>query len=100
MTDISLYADFNNADPAGRVRLTGAGSGGDLARRGLQLRDGMPLTIHDEELAADGEAEYSPDESGWVVRIDWTLVRPWSAKLISSDSERGSLVNRGRFRPL
>jgi hypothetical protein len=79
-----LYADFNNADPAGRVRLNGAGSQNDLARLGLQLREGLPVTIHDEELAADGEAVYSPDEGVWVVRIDWTLVRPCAAEPVAA----------------
>ena len=84
MAPVTIYTDFNNADPGGRVRLNGAGSFRDMARLGLQLRDGMPLTIHDEELAADGEAVYSPAEATWVVRIDWTLVRPWSAEPLST----------------
>lgn len=76
---MTLYADFNNADPAGRVRLNGAGSLRDLARLGLRLEDGMRVTVHDEELAADGEVAYSREEGVWVVRIDWTLVRPAAA---------------------
>ncbi|MBX9623192.1 MAG: hypothetical protein K2X82_05205 [Gemmataceae bacterium] len=38
------------------------------------------MTIHDEELAADGEAVYSPCEGVWAARIDWSLVRPWDAE--------------------
>lgn len=84
MPPATVYADFNNADPDGRVRLNGAGSLRDLARLGLNLRDGTPLTIHDEELAADGEAVFSTTEAIWVVVIDWSLVRPWAAEPIAT----------------
>jgi len=77
MTPVTLYADFNNADPEGRVRLNVAGTLRDLARQGVQLREGMAVTVHDEELAADGEAEFSAGEGVWAVRIDWAQVRPW-----------------------
>ena len=79
MDPLTLYADFNNADAEGRVRLNGAGTLSDLARLGARLRDGLPLTVHDEELAADGEAVYSPGEGVWAARIDWSQVRPWGA---------------------
>ena len=81
MDSQTIYADFNNADVEGRVRLNGAGTLRDLARLGTRLRDGMPLTIHDEELAADAEAFYSPREGIWVAQIDWSLVRAWDAEL-------------------
>jgi hypothetical protein len=80
VTPLTLYADFNNADADGRVRLNGTGTLRDLARLGVRLRDGMPLTVHDEELAADGEAAYSPGEGVWTARIDWAMVRPWDAE--------------------
>lgn len=86
MVPVTIYADFNNADADGRVRLNGAGSLRDLARLGLQLQNGAPVTIHDEELAADGEAEYSADEGVWAVRIDWALVRSWSAEPVTTDT--------------
>ena len=79
MTPVTLYADFNNADPEGRVRLNVAGTLRDLARQGVQLREGLPVVVHDEELAADGEAVFSAGEGVWAARIDWSLVRPWLA---------------------
>lgn len=79
MAPLTLYADFNNADADGRVRLNAAGTLRDLARLGVRLRDGLPLTIHDEELAADGEAVYSPGEGVWAARIDWSRIRHWDA---------------------
>jgi len=71
----TIYADFNNADVEGRLRLNGAGTLRDLARMGMRLRDGMRLTIHDEELAADAVAVFSQNEGMWVAQIDWSLVR-------------------------
>ncbi len=94
----SIYADFNNADVEGRVRLNCAGTLRDLARLGVRLWDGMPLIIHDEELAADAEAVYSPNEAIWVARIDWSLVRAWNAELSTTagaNAERVATPDRG-----
>lgn len=74
MSHIRLYADFNNADSKGRIRLNGAGTLKDLAKLGLRLQDGLMITVHDEELTADGEAIYSELESVWTVKIDWNHV--------------------------
>lgn len=78
-----VYADFNNADPEGRLRLNCAGTAADLARLGLQLREGLVLTVYmddtddhgqPDDLVAVGVVEHSQDE-GWVARIDWDTVR-------------------------
>lgn len=70
-----ISADFHNADKQGRVRLNTVGSIEDLGRLGIQLVDGLRVTIHDEELEADGEVLYSSDEGIWVAKIDWVAVR-------------------------
>ncbi|MBY0458263.1 MAG: hypothetical protein K2V38_13060 [Gemmataceae bacterium] len=70
-----ISADFMNADPAGRVRLNCIGTIRDLARLGVQLADGLRVTLHDEELEADGEVAYSTDEHIWVAKIDWDAIR-------------------------
>lgn len=70
-----IYADFNNADPAGRLRLNCVGTVRDLGRFGVRLQDGLRLHVHDEELEADGEVSYSSDEQIWVAKIDWNAVR-------------------------
>jgi hypothetical protein len=98
----TIYADFNNADAEGRVRLNGAGTLRDLARLGMRLRDGMPLTIHDEELAADAEAVYSPSETIWVALIDWSLVRTWEAERAATsgtNAEQLASPDRGGIKP-
>jgi hypothetical protein len=75
MSRPTIYADFNNADSRGRLRLNCVGTVEDLSRQGVQLREGLPLTLHDEELEADGEAHFSADEQIWVAIINWGLVR-------------------------
>ncbi len=72
----TVYADFNNGDPRGRLRLSCLGTMQDLTRLGITLRDGMELTVTDYEgLEADAVAHYSADESRWVAVIDWDQVR-------------------------
>ena len=75
MSKPTIYADFNNADSRGRLRLNGIGTVEDLSRQGIQLREGLRLTLHDEELEADGESLFSPEEQLWVTRIDWQMIR-------------------------
>jgi hypothetical protein len=69
-----VYADFNNADASGRLRLNCAGTIQDLSRLGIRLQEGLRLTLHDEELRAEAEVHYSNDEHIWVAAIDWDSV--------------------------
>ncbi len=73
-----VYADFNNADSRGRLRLNCVGTIQDLARSGMCLREGLQLTLHDEQLQVDGEVHYSDEERIWVARIDWASIRETS----------------------
>ncbi len=73
-----VYADFHNADAEGRLRLNTIGTIRDLSRLNITLRDGLPLTLHDEELEADGDVCFSPGEHIWVAAIDWDAIRPRS----------------------
>lgn len=71
-----IFADFNNADPLGRVRLSTVGSLESLARSGLKLVDGLAIRVHDDdELEADGVASFSTEEQIWVATIDWNAIR-------------------------
>ncbi len=70
-----IYADFNNADRRGRLRLNCIGTIQDLARQGIALREGLLLTLYDDELEAEGEAHFSAEEQVWVASIDWQAVR-------------------------
>jgi hypothetical protein len=71
----TLYADFNNADSLGRLRLNCVGTVEDLSRQGIRLREGLHVLLHDEELEADGETQFSPEERIWVATINWEKVR-------------------------
>ncbi len=74
----AIYADFNNADPGGRLRLNCIGTIQDLARQGLRLEEGLKVNLHDEELEAEGEVHYSGEERIWVAKIDWQSIRQTS----------------------
>ena len=78
-----VYADFQNADSKGRVRLNTVGTLKDLARQQVQLRTGLVLTLYSDdadtggradELRAIGVVEHSAEEGCWVAAIDWTKV--------------------------
>jgi hypothetical protein len=79
-----VYADFQNADPQGRVRLNCIGTVNDLSRQQVQLREGLNLLLYSEDadengretrLIAEGTAAYSQDEQCWVAAIDWQRIR-------------------------
>jgi hypothetical protein len=70
-----LFADFNNADTRGRLRLNCEGTIEDLARQNLKFAEGLLVILHDEELEADAEIHFSPEENVWVGVIDWRQVR-------------------------
>ena len=71
----AIFADFQNADAHGRVRLNTVGTIEDLGRLGVRLRDGLQVVVHDEELEADGVVRFSADEHLWVAQIDRTALR-------------------------
>ena len=88
-----VYVDFQNADPMGRLRLTAAGTLEDLARQGVQLREGLVLDLYSDdsdeaggrdELRVPGRVEFADDERAWVAVIDWTAIRH------ASDDAKGS----------
>lgn len=70
------YADFNNADLEGRLRLTVAGARSDLLRLANEPQPGTPAVFYSEELEVEGTIERSDSEDGILVgRIDWSEVR-------------------------
>ena len=52
-----VYADFNNADAKGRVRLNCAGTARDLARNGFKLSPGAVVMLYDGDNDADAEGQ-------------------------------------------
>lgn len=94
-----IYADFNNLDDEGRIRLTTLGSVTDIARLGIQLRDGLELTLatddaddagNRDDLMADAVVRYNRKDKCWVAEIDWDEVKN------RSERERLRHVESGR----
>lgn len=71
----TIYADFNNADPNGRLRLSCSGTVSDLTRLGIVFKSGDRFIFSDGELSVEGIVEYSDSEARWVAVIDWDKVR-------------------------
>jgi hypothetical protein len=71
MTELTVYADFNNADPAGRVRLHVRGTVDDLKTFSIELCEGLELTLSDGELRVRGIVRFSTDEQIWVAEVNW-----------------------------
>jgi hypothetical protein len=89
MAHPKLYADFQNLDDDNRLRLTCAGTQEDLARHGIELREGLVLTLSMDdaddqgrpvELRAEGVVPFHEQERCPVAAIDWSALRHTSAE--------------------
>jgi hypothetical protein len=65
-----IYADFNNCDREGRVRLNCIGSRADLDRLGISLHEGMDLIVSDSELEVEAVAHFVAEASIWAAEFD------------------------------
>lgn len=73
-TPVRLFADFNNADSEGRVRLNTQGTQNDLFTLGVTLADGMHVILDDgDELSANATVRHCSRE-GWVAEVDWQAI--------------------------
>src|SRR5712692_9613070 len=90
-----VYADFQNLDDLNRLRLTCAGTLQDLERQGIELREGLVLTLYTDdaddqdqpdELRSEGVVHYDGGEQCWVATIDWAAIRHASDE-ISRDGD-------------
>ncbi len=79
-----IYADFQNLDDANRLRLTCVGTIQDLERQGVELTDGLLLTLYTDdaddrgqpdEMRAEGVAHYDEAQRCWVAEVDWNGIR-------------------------
>jgi hypothetical protein len=82
-----VYADFQNANAQGRLRLNCVGTVRDLARQRIVLRDGLWLTVYSEDVEADGRVQYSAEENLWVAVIDWNAIREVEAEPIRAETQ-------------
>jgi hypothetical protein len=78
-----IYADFHNLDDVNRVRLTCSGTQRDLDRQGVQLRDGLQLTLYTDDedddgrpdpLLADATVWFDRNQECWVAEVDWSAL--------------------------
>lgn len=66
-----IFADFNNADRKGRIRLNTNGSLSDIKLLKIELIDGKKVMLDDDDgLATIGSLMFSEEERIWVVEID------------------------------
>ena len=70
-----IYADLQNADVSGRIRMNCRGTAGDLAGLRLELSEGLDVILYDEEFEVDGRVEFSELEDRWVAVIDRNALR-------------------------
>jgi hypothetical protein len=77
MTDIpKLFADFNNADRQGRVRLNTNGTFADIKKLNLDLKEGMQVLLDDNDsLTTIGHVKYSDLEKIWVAEVNWNDIK-------------------------
>lgn len=82
---IKLYADFNNADVHGRLRLNSQGTLDDIRQNAVQLHDGLSIQLYSEDdcdesgnpltMTVEGVLSYSSEEKCWVAAIDWSEIQ-------------------------
>jgi hypothetical protein len=70
--EVRIFADFNNADSDGFVRLNCVGSESDISRYGIELQPGMKLLLYDgDEFEIAGLVVEPGSEGIWRARVDW-----------------------------
>ncbi|HEU5285899.1 MAG TPA: hypothetical protein VFU20_05235, partial [Sphingomicrobium sp.] len=69
---LTIYADFQNADREGYVRLNTEGTQADLCRVGLALSEGLRLCLSDGELRTTAVVVQPGTEGVWRAKIDWS----------------------------
>ena len=75
MSFLKVYADFQNIDDANRLRLTCAGTLQDLAHHGLQLCEGLVLTLYSDDADDQGQPDELRVEGVVHYDADWAAIR-------------------------
>ena len=57
MAQPKVYADFQNADSQGRVRLNCVGTINDLSAQHVELQDGLLLTLYSDDADDNGQSD-------------------------------------------
>ena len=97
-----IYADFNNLDANNHLRLTCRGTHDDLQRAGIELHDGLILTLYmddaddagrPDELRIEGVVRFNENENCWVAAVDWSALRHASDESITGSPTPGEPAN-------
>ena len=73
-----LYADLQNADADGRIRMNTVGTLKDLERLRLSLSDGLAVELYTDDgdsergLTIPGTIEFNKAEGIWAAVVDWS----------------------------
>lgn len=68
----TIYADFNNADEEGYVRLNADGTARDLTQQGIVLEPGLSLLLADGDMTAQSTVIAPGKEGVWRASIVWS----------------------------
>ena len=66
----TIYADLNNVDEEGCIRLNCVQTLDDIETQGIKLKDGLKIKLKDGDLVAEGRVMYSKVESIWTVLVE------------------------------
>lgn len=72
---IRIYADFNNCEEGGKVRLNTNGSLNDLSQVKGKIEQGMFVWLYDEEFEVLTKLEYHPKWKIWLGEPNWSTIR-------------------------
>ncbi len=79
-----VYVDFLKTDDEGRLILSCYGTMQDLARYGIELKEGLALTFYSDDaddtgnpddLIVQGVVQYDKTSNQWVALIDRNAIR-------------------------
>jgi hypothetical protein len=70
----TIYADFQNADIEGFVRLNCEGTLVALAPEGISLAAGQEFVLTDGELRTNAVVVEPGEEGIWRARVDWSAL--------------------------
>lgn len=66
----TIFADFNNIDEEGCIRLNCVQTLNDIKTQGIKLKSGLKIKLTDGKLIAEGRVMYSKIESIWTVLVE------------------------------
>lgn len=98
-----IYADFHKLDDDNRIRLTTMGTRRDLERLGIELTEGLALTLYmddadddgnRDDIMLDGVAHFSDADKCWVAIVDWQTVYHASEVMIDGARDNGSATRQ------